>query len=151
MSVDLTMVPWNRLAKLAPPGTIEVDLQAAADRWSLNTDIYNAAADLWEDAALMAALIIDLAPDPSSDADAGTGKISSITQDGISVTYASDALAGDNQSSRSAQYGAMMATVRRLRARGKPTSPLVHDPKYNPWLNTERPQCDPEIIIPVLP
>jgi hypothetical protein len=141
MAVDLTMIPWNRLAKLAPPGTNEADLQIAAENWALNADVYNAAADLWEEKALG----IDVTNEDESSV--SVGAISSVSQDGISVTYANDALAGNGLSSRISQVGQMMATVRRLRAKGKPTSPLVHNEDYNPWLNTEMPQDETIIVV----
>lgn len=141
--IDLTVVPWDRLARLAPPGTNEVQLQAAASRHSTNTDIYAAAADLWEEAALL----IDLAPDETGGS--GDQVVSKVSQDGITVEYASDALAGNNQSSRQAQYAQYMANARRFRKRSKPTSPLVHSVDYNPWVNTPMPQDDCERIIVV--
>lgn len=145
MAIDLTLVPWDRLAKLAPPGTTEADLQAAATRHSVLTDIYAAAADLWEEAALL----IDLAPDESSGEAEGTRPINKISQDGITVEYASDPLNSNSQSTRHAQFAQYMANARRMRKRAKPSSPLVHDPDYNPWVNTPRPQYDDETIIVV--
>lgn len=62
MAADLDVAPWNRLERLAPTGTAEVDLQEAADRYAavaatrstLATydDLYAAAADLWEEYAM---------------------------------------------------------------------------------------------------
>lgn len=141
MAVDLTTVPWNRLAKLAPPGTNTPDLQEAADRWALRADIYNAAADLWEEKALGIDTTPEDAPAP------GAAAISSISQDGISVTYANDALAGNGLTARIAQRGQCLAMVRRLRAKGKPYSPLVHSEDYNPWLNTDDPEIENIIIV----
>ena len=126
MAVDLSLVPWDRLAKLAPPSTNEVQLQEAADRWALTADVYNAAADLWEEAALG----VDVT---TTTVEGETPAVSSVSQDGISVTYASDPLAGNGLSARVASRGQMLATARRLRARGKPSSPLVHDPDYDAW------------------
>ncbi len=143
MTIDLTLVPWDRLAKLAPPGTNTDDLQSAASRHSTNTDVYAAAADLWEEAAIL----IDLAPDTDADDTEAERVVSKVSQDGITVEYASDALAGNNQSSRTAQFAQYMSMVRRLRKRSKPTSPLVHDPEYNPWVNTPMPQDEEERII----
>ncbi len=141
MAVDLTVVPWDRLAKLSPPGTTNDDLQAAANRWALRADIYNAAADLWEEAAYVI--------DTSLTDDEATSQqvVSKVSQDGISVEYASDALAGNNRSSRVATQAKMLATAKRLRAKGKPGNPLVHDPDYDPWLNTELPQESQIIIV----
>lgn len=142
MAVDLTIGPWDRLARLAPPDTNTTDLQSAANRWALNADVYNAAADLWEDATML----IDSAPDETEqDTERVVNRVS---QDGITVEYATDALAGNNQSSRIAQRAQMLATVRRLRARGKPTSPKVHDTDYDPWRNVPQPD-DCEIIVVV--
>lgn len=132
-SVDLTLVPWNRLAKLAPPGTTALDLQAAADRWSLKADVYNAAADLWEEKALT----IEMAPDATPSGGGSPGVVKSVSQDGVSVTYASDGLTGNNQSTRISQLAQINNIVRRLRKLGKGSSPLVHDPDYDPWLNID--------------
>lgn len=129
MAVDLTLVPWNRLAKLAPPGTNPEDLQAAADRWSLRADVYNAAADLWEEAALL----IDVTATTS---EPGSQAVQSVSQDGISVQYANDALAGNGLSARIGSRAQMEATARRLRMRGKPQSVLMHEPEYDAWTGT---------------
>lgn len=142
MAIDLTLVPWDRLAKLAPPGTSPADLQAAATRHSTYTDVYAAAADLWEEAALA----IDLTPDTEAHGPIRTNKVS---QDGITVEYASDPLNGNSQSTRHSQHAQYMANARRMRKRSKAKSPLVHDPEYNPWVNTARPQYDDESIIVV--
>jgi hypothetical protein len=128
MSVDLSIAPWNRLKKLAPSDATEDDLQMAADRWALTTDIYNAAADIWEEQAFAININPDGATTPLTDR-----KIQSVSQDGISVTYSNDDLIADSQSSRVAQKAQMLANVRQLRAKGKPTSPLVHAETYNPW------------------
>lgn len=144
MGVDLTTVPWVRLSRLAPPATPVEDLQAAADRWALRADVYNAAADLWEEAALA----IDTTPtEVVVEGTTPTGAISSVSQDGISVTYANDALAGNGLTARIAQRGQMLSTVRRLRAKGKPVTPLVHDPDYDPWLNTDQNGYTETIIV----
>lgn len=132
MSVDLTMVPWNRLKKLAPPNTSLEDLQEAADRWALRADMYAAAADLWEDAAMAVDITNDCAPDNTK-----TGNVQSVSQDGISVTYSTDPLAGNGLSARVASRSQMLATARRLRAKAKPSSPLVHDSAYNPWTHQD--------------
>jgi hypothetical protein len=142
MAVDLTTVPWNRLAKLSPPGTNADDLQAAADRWATNADVYNAAADLWEDLLFT----VDVAPDETPEPDARL--VNRVTQDGITVEYASDPLAGNNQSTRVAQAAQIRQRVRQLRARGKPTSPLVHTTDYDPWTGAHEGD-EPEIIIDV--
>lgn len=140
MAVDLTLVPWNRLAKLAPPGTKIDDLQAAADRHSTKTDLYAAAADLWEEAALA----IDIAC--TVDSDSATPAVSSVSQDGISVTYATDPLAGNGNSALVGRRAQMMATSRRLRARAKPSSPLVHRDTYDAWTGKDT-EDDEQIIV----
>ncbi len=127
MATDLGIPPWDRLARLAPPETSEADLQAAAERWAVTADLYAAAGDLWEEFALS----IDTSPD-TVDPDAPK-TVQSVSQDGVSVTYATDALAGNNQSTRIAQYQQAMNKVRLLRSRSKPHSPLMHDRRYNPW------------------
>lgn len=142
MSVDLTTVPWNRLAKLAPPGTKVDELQDAADRWSLRADLYAAAADLWEEAAL--AIDTDCS---SSGSDTATPSVASVSQDGISVTYATDPLAGNGTSALVAKRGQMLATSRRLRARAKASTPLVHRDTYDAW--TGKDTVDDEQIIVV--
>ncbi len=144
MSVDLTVVPWNRLKRLAPPGAKEDELQEAADRYGLRADVYAAAADLWEEAALA----VDVSPDCSTtDSESGPA-VASVSQDGISVTYATDPLAGNGMSARVSARGQMLATARRLRAKSKPKSPLVHDPDYNAWTGKfDDDECQ---IIPVI-
>lgn len=148
VSVDLSIEPWPRLARLAPPGTSSVALQEAADRWGVTADLYNAAADLWEDRLSL----IDVSPDPDevSTPDAPSGRVASIAQDGISVTYAQTAKTGDTQSARLAQVAQINSIIRGYRKRGKPHSPLVHRTDYNPWRN--RPpwlidDCDRIIIV----
>lgn len=143
MAADLTIGPWDRLAKLSPPGVKLDDLQAAADRHALRADLYAALADLWEEAAMC----INLAPDenPTTTGDRVVNKVS---QDGITVEYASDPLT-NTQTSRSAQHAQYMAMARRMRAKSKPSTPLVHEDTYNPWLNTPLPQDDCETIIVV--
>lgn len=148
MAVDLSLEPWPRLAKLAPPGTPASELQIAADRWAVTADVYGAAADLWEEKLLA----IDLAPDPDPvfdpDNPLGSGRISSISQDGISVNFAQSKVAGDNQNARRSQVIQIRAIIRGLRAKTKAHSPLVHRVDYNPWVNTPMPQ-DAETIIVV--
>lgn len=147
MAVDLTMVPWDRLARLAPPGTAQEDLQSAADRWALTADVYGAAADLWEEKLLA----IDLSPDTPQAFDPANplaGKVSGITQDGIRIEYAVSNQAGDTQNSRRSQVIQIRAIVRSLRAKSKPHSPLIHSRDYNPWRNTT-PGDDAENIIVV--
>lgn len=141
MAVDLTMVPWNRLVKLAPPGTKQDELQEAADRWALRADVYSAAADLWEELALT----VDVSNDCTT-SNSGTPAVASVSQDGISVTYASDPLAGNGLSARVASRGQMLATARRLRLRAKPTAPLMHDEDYDAWTGRSR-VCDEQIIV----
>lgn len=145
VATDLTIEPWPRLARLAPPGTPSDALQEAADRWGVTADVYNAAADLWEDRLSS----IDLAPDPDevSTPDAPSGKVSSIAQDGISITYAQTAKSGNTQTARIAQVAQIKSMVRTLRAKGKPHSPLVHRTDYNPWRNRPPGEDDCETII----
>lgn len=147
--IDLTLTPWDRLAKLAPPRSTQAELQAAAQRHSTRTDVYAAAADLWEDLAMT----IDLSPDCAPDVTPGqpTGAISKVSQDGISVEYKDSPLLGNNQSTRIAQHGQMMGKVRALRARSKPASVKVHDPDWDPFTGRAPWQdADPERIIPVI-
>ncbi len=143
MAVDLAISPWNRLAKLAPPDTTTPDLQAAADRYGLRADLYAAAADLWEDAAGAIDLTPDDPPDPS------TATVSKVSQDGISVEYAHDALAGNGYSVRVARHAQYLAMARRWRKRAKPNTPVIHDVEYNPWLNTPPPHEDCDTFIDV--
>ncbi len=133
MPVDLAIEPWPRLARLAPPGTNVVELQEAADRWGVTADVYNAAADLWEDKLNS----IDLSPDPDevSTPDAPSGKVASIAQDGISITYAQSGKTGNTQAARLSQVAQIKNIIRGYRAKGKPHSPLVHRVDYNPWRN----------------
>lgn len=142
MAVDLTTVPWNRLAKLAPPGTNLDELQEAADRWSLRADVYSAAADLWEELALT----VDISNECTSDS-ASTPAVASVSQDGISVTYASDPLAGNGLSARVASRGQMLATARRLRLKAKPIAPLMHDEDYDAWTGHTRDECETIIVV----
>jgi hypothetical protein len=118
---------------LAPPGTNVVELQEAADRWGVTADVYNAAADLWEDKLNS----IDLSPDPDevSTPDAPSGKVASIAQDGISITYAQSGKTGNTQAARLSQVAQIKNIIRGYRAKGKPHSPLVHRVDYNPWRN----------------
>lgn len=138
--IDLSLSPWDRLARLAPPGTNADDLQSAASRWSLTADVYNAAADLWEDKLMS----IDMGPDVNEQdpSDYKTmGPITQIRQDGITLSFAVSTQSGNTQAARRSQAIQIRTIVRRLRARGKPHSPLVHSPKYNPWRNMPRCTC----------
>lgn len=119
MPADLTVEPFKRLGKLAPQGTGEPDLQAAADRYANTGDLYSAAADLWEEAAL----VIDTGPPESQIVD-GQAPISSISQDGISVTY-SRGVIDYSQDQRLKQAGAYRRIANDLRRKSKPTSPLI--------------------------
>ena len=145
MSVDMTIDPWTRLIKLAPPGTNTEDLQTAANRYALTADVYGAAADLWEEAALL----IDTTPD-SGTVDAGDRLIQSVSQDGISVTYADEGLVANSMSSRIAQQAQFMAKSRyfRKRAKGNPTID-VHDPLYDPYSGRGVREYDPDVFITV--
>lgn len=144
MAIDFTLEPWKRLPKLAPPGTSTEDLTAAAERWSTTTDMYAACADLWEEAAMK----IDIMPDVIDEQiPLDNREIRSISQDGISITYASDNLIRDGWTARAATSAKMMDRARYFRKKAKAKSVTVHDPEYNPWKNSGR-ECD-EIIIPV--
>lgn len=147
MAVDLSQEPWPRLSKLAPPETPTSEQQIAADRWALTADVYNAAADLWED-KLMG---INLGPDENPTFDPNnplaSGRVSSISQDGISVAFAQSTQDGNTQNARRSQAIQIRAIIRGLRAKGKPHSPLVHSREYNPWTNTPMPQDDDETIV----
>lgn len=145
MPVDLAIEPWPRLARLAPPGTTSELLQEAADRWGVTADLYNAAADLWEDKLAL----IDLTPDPDevSTPDAPSGKVASVSQDGISITYAQSGKTGNSQTARLAQVAQIKSIVRQYRAKGKPHSPLVHRTDYNPWRNRPPGDDDCQVII----
>lgn len=149
MELDLSMAPWDRLAKLAPPGTNVDDLRSAAERWAVTTDVYSAAADVWEE-KLMG---IDLAPDPDVVVDPenplANGKVQSISQDGISVSYIASSVDGNSSTARYAQAAQIRGIIRALRAKGKPYSPLVHARGYNPWRNMPQPEDDIENIIVV--
>ncbi len=112
MAADLTIEPWSRLAKIAPAGTASEDLQSAANRYEKSEDIYAAAADLWEEAATQ----LDLSP---SELIEGTGSIQSVSQDGVSVTYAAR---GDAQTQRSLQASAYRSMARNFRQKAQPYS-----------------------------
>lgn len=144
MAIDLTLVPWNRLAKLAPPHTALDDLQDAADRWALTADLNAALADLWEEAANC----IDLGPDPAPVA-SDERVVKRVSQDGITVEYADDPTIGGTRSARISQHSQFMRKARYFRQKAKPSSPLVHQSDYNPWLNTKYPHDDAERIIVV--
>lgn len=142
----MTIEPWTRLVKIAPPGTHTNDLQAAANRHALLADVYAAAADLWEDAAMQ----VDTSPDDTSGSTGQVaGSISSISQDGISISYSGEGLIGNNMSSRIASQAQMLAKARYFRGKAKPKSVLVHDADYDPWFNRGRKLIDPDLIIPV--
>lgn len=146
MAVDISISPWNRLVRLAPPGTNTVDLQAAADRYALTADVYAAAADLWEEAAMM----IDITPDDTTEPlPLDKREIRSISQDGISVTYAGDGMIGNGFSANVSSASQMMKRARYFRSKAKGKSVLVHDAEYDPWKNRGRTELDPDIIIPV--
>ena len=141
MSVDLTLVPWDRLAKLAPPQTPSDDLQAAADRWAVTADVYAAAADLWEEKLLTIDPGPDNAPVVNPSDLLGSGVISSISQDGISINYAVSVRAGNTQNARLSQINQINKIIRGLRAKSKPNSPLMHTRDYNPWTGRRFCQC----------
>ncbi len=145
MAVDMTLVPWSRLAKLAPPGTNGEELQAAADRYALTGDLYAACADLWEEAAMA----IDTTPDDVPTTPTEDRAVKSVSQDGISITYADEALIGDNMSSRLASQAAFMAKARYFRSRAKASTPLMHRTDYEPFRGRGVHEVDPDLIIPV--
>jgi hypothetical protein len=143
MTTDLSVGPWDRLAKLSPPGTSMADLQTAADRYGLTADLYAAAADLWEEAAMA----IDLTAS-TDDNNSATKIVGSVSQDGIAVTYVTDALAGGGLTGRIAQHAQYQANARRMRARAKTKTVKVHNPEYDPWLNTDQNDpCDVVIVV----
>lgn len=144
MAVDMTLEPWTRLAKLAPPGTNTGDLQTAADRYALTADLFAACADLWEEAAMM----IDVSPDETTVTPTAERPIASVTQDGISVTYADEPLVGNSMSSRIAKQAQYMSKARYFRSKAKAKTPTMHDADYNPWLGTGK-QCDYDQVIVV--
>lgn len=115
----MTVEPWSRLAKLAPPNTPPADLQAAADRRALRADLFAAAADLWEEKAVSLQIVA---------ADTGPA-IQSATQDGVSVTYV------DAFTRLQAQEAAAWGMARKFRAKAKPGNPMVHSPDDTPWLH----------------
>lgn len=127
--VDLSMPPWDRLIKLAPPGSMQVDLQRAANTWSTTADVYAAAADLWEEYALS----IDLSQEDSTPDD--ERRVNRVSQDGVTVEYARDFLNGNGRSARISRQRQAFNRVRDLRKLSKPHSPLMHSRDYNPWLN----------------
>lgn len=128
--VDLSMPPWDRLIKLAPPGSSTQDLQRVANLWNTTADVYAAAADLWEEFALAIDIYADDTPAPGAERE-----VSKVSQDGITVEYASDALAGNGRSTKIARQQQALNRVRELRKRSKPYSPLMHSRDYNPWHN----------------
>jgi hypothetical protein len=119
VAADLTVEPFKRLAALAPQGTGAPDLQAAADRYANTQDLYSAAADLWEEAAVA----IDTAPPPSQIVN-GQAPVSSVSQDGITVTY-SRGVIDYAQDQRLKQVGAYRRVAADFRRKSKPSTPLV--------------------------
>lgn len=141
MPADLTKEPWVRLAALAPPGVTEEAQQQAADRHALNADLNGALADLWEEAA-NAIDVTPPAPVPPT-----PGAIKSVSQDGISVTYADTPMV-DTHSARVSQAAAYMAKARYYRSRKKVKS-VKKDGRFDdPY---ERYRDDEDRIIPVIP
>lgn len=128
MAIDFNSAPWDRLAKLAPPLTSGGDLEAAASRYETSSDVYAAAADLWEDKAMTINIEPDAAQVPGDPA-----VVSSITQDGLSVTYAQSTTA-NNQTTRLAQRAAALEMVQRLRKRSQVKSVKMHRGDYDPTL-----------------
>lgn len=146
MSADMTIEPWTRLAKLAPPGTDGNELQTAADRYALTADLYAAVADLWEEAAMT----IDLTPDATP---TGTdGQVLAVAQDGLSVTYKASNTDGNTQNARSAQYASYMSRARFYRTKTKVKTALLDGRVpldiFDPEQLTD--YYDPDHIIPVI-
>lgn len=120
MAADLTVEPWKRLTRLAPPRTSTVDLQEAADRYTANNDINAAACDLWEQFAMsIDATDTRLLPE--------SGIPQSINQDGLAVTYRNTA----------GEIAAMQAVatlkIKYFRQRIRATSVLMNPSTYNAW------------------
>lgn len=119
MAADLSTEPFKRLGKLAPPNTGEPALQEAADRYANTSDLYSAAADLWEEAALA----LDVSP-PESPIVNGQAPVSSVSQDGITVTY-SRGVIDYSQDQRLKQVGAYRRIAHEFRRKSKPATPLI--------------------------
>lgn len=131
---DLTTEPWTRIFKLIPVGTPVEDVQAAADRYNGTSDLNAAAADLWEEAAQR----IDLDATPGVVSGTNQDKIQSISQDGITVQYARNAV-DYSHSQRLAQYTAYMAKVKYFRSRKKVATIALHksEDDQNVWLGRD--------------
>lgn len=148
MAADMTLEPWSRLVKLAPIATTEADLQAAANRWDANKDLYAAAADLWEERALSIDLSLE-GTQTGADTLPGThdGRlIKSVSQDGVTVTYEDSSA---SHSSRVAQHAQCLQRARDFRSRAKPKSPLLHPSQYNAWTGLDERELDEDIFVPV--
>lgn len=119
MAADLTIEPWSRLVRLAPGGSTGIDLQSAANRYEKSQDIYAAAADLWEEAALL----LDTSPPPNPIV-GGEAPIASVSQDGVAVTY-SRGVIDYSQDQRLKQISAYRRIAHDFRQKSQPyTVPL---------------------------
>lgn len=122
MAADLGAAPWDRLVKLCPPETTEPDRQAAADRYQTSGDLYAALADLWDEAALT----ISVEPPPADDP--LNPVVSSVSQDGVTVTYANRGAINYSQDQRIKQRGAYQRIAQQFRKRTQPSTPLIIGP-----------------------
>ncbi len=131
MAADLNVEPWSRLAKLCPPESDTPDLQAAADRYQTSGDFNAALADLWDEAANT----LDVTSVST------TTEVQSISQDGVSVSYA--APTSDTYKQRSAYQRIAL----QFRKRSQVQTPLRIGPDAE---DVYDPECeDPEIIIEI--
>lgn len=135
MAADLGAAPWNRLVKLCPPECTEQDRQDAADRHATTGDFYLALSELWDQAAV----IVDMTP-----ADLPTEpQVSSVTQDGVAVTYANRGAINYDQSERIKQASAYRRIANDFRKRSQPTTPLIIGPD-----DIDRYEQDPSALDP---
>lgn len=142
MAIDLSIAPWSRLSKLAPPATVEADLISAAERYEKTEDVYAAAADLWEERALL----IDMSA-PDAPTNGSETVLSKVSQDGITVEYALGEY--DSQATRINQRTQCLNTAALLRKRSKASTPRMHEEKYDPYIN-KLPNDDDEQFIGVI-
>lgn len=142
MAADMTVEPWVRLAKLAPPGTDPNELQAAADRYALTADMYAACADLWEEKAMT----VDMSPPIIADEPTLTAE--TIAQDGITVqrSYAVGVI-DYSQTQRLAMHSAYMQKAKYFRSKSKPRTALMDGRRDDIY---DYDVCDDDVIIPVI-
>lgn len=119
MAADLGAAPWNRLSKLCPPETDQLAMQEAADRYVSTGDLYMALADLWDEAAVKVSLLPPDAPDPLN------WPVSSVSQDGVTVTYANRGAIDYSQDQRLKQEGAYRRIANGFRKRSQVQTPLI--------------------------